>query len=557
VQVWGGTHTPAHINMIALVKFALRQSKHFIRIAPNIVIGRASLGDDSETLIQPEHYSLFTGDVSGPSLKATYYVYSSELNLESAAFHMAATVSTGLGVQFHYLKKGLKYLGECCPKVSVGGIKTNEGYVNLTLPLGWLVREKRYLDITQVLNFIYGDFFEERQITRVKLIDLDFSPEAVDFFRGPLWGVDKTRDVLNTSRNRRPHIGVVPHPPLGLNAEEYAELCFQLALAGADHIVDSDVLVDPPHCSIEDRATLVIEAIEKSQEETNKPAMYSVNITSNADRLLENADRAIEAAGKKGLIALGICVANTGLSALGMLREYVEQKNVPIHTHVTGLHLMTRHPTFGVNYRVFNVLARLLGTDIVHAGSLTGRYLLVLEPLTSEGSSPAEPMIYSSPVPSETYLRKMRTIAREESTREAIRNNEVLTIKSFKNSSGQRIKKTFQLVAGGINPANIEYNVRLLGNDIILLAGTGLFKSSTSDADFKAVQSIVRALHQAVDIIMSGENVGSAVTGPKRKSKFKDLTNFIEGHAEEFDTWDWRKQPNTMRELDRLRPCTS
>jgi ribulose 1,5-bisphosphate carboxylase large subunit-like protein len=515
------------------------------------------MSDDSEISIRPEHHSLFKGDVSGPSLTATYYVYSSELNLESAANHIAATISTGLGVQFHYVQEGLKYLNECCPKVEKSGIKANEGNVILRLPLDWMVRKRGYIDIAQVLSFIYGDFFQERQITRVKLIDLDFSPEAIDYFKGPLWGTDKIRDVLNTSRSRRPHIGVVPHPPLGMSAEKYAQLCFRLAVAGADHIVDSDVLTDPPHCSIEDRTTLVAEAIEKSKKETNKPAMYSVNITSNTDRLLENADRAIEASKGKGLIALGICVANIGFSALNILREYVEQKNVPIHVHTTGLHLITRNPTFGVNYKAWNALVRLLGADIAHAGSLTGRYLLVLETISSERFSSAEPMIYSSPVPSEVFVQKMRSIAREESIREATSNNEVLTIKSFKNSSGEKIKKTFPLIAGGINPANAEYNVRLLGNDVILLAGTGLFKSPTDDSEFKAVQSIVRALCQTLDIIMNGENVCNVVTDRRRRSKFKDLVNFFEQYEEEFKTWDWRKQPTAIRENDKLKPYIS
>ena len=510
-------------------------------------------------LIHPQYRSLFTGDISGPSLTATYYVNSSELNLESAAFHIASTISSGLGVHFHYLEEGLRYLKKCCPKVSVvPSMRKNEGYIHLSLPLDWMANDRGYLDITQVLSFIYGDFFEERQITRVKLMDLDFSADAIDFFKGPLWGVDKIRDVLGTSSRRRPHIAVVPHPPLGMSAEKYAQQCFELAVAGVDHIVDSDVLIDPPHCSIADRTALVIEEIEKARRKTGNDVMYSVNITANIDRLLENADKAIEGCGKDSLIAFGICVANTGLSALNVLREYVEQKNRPIHAHVTGLPLMTRNRTFGINYRAFNTLVRLLGADIVHGGSLTGRYLLVLQRMRQEEFLSTEPMVYQSPLPSETYLERMRTIAREESTKEAIENNESLTSKSFKKSSGQKIKTAFQLVAGGINPANTEYNARLLGNDVILLSGAGLFREPPQpEGEFDVVQSAVRGLRQAIDITMNNENVGNVVTDRKRRPKIKDLVKFIEAHAKEFDLWDWRKQPTALRELDRFKPYTS
>lgn len=533
-------------------------NEYFINVSHHLSIGRISLTSNSEVLIHPQYRSLFRGDISGPSLTATYYVNSSELNLESAAFHMASTISSGLGVHFKYLKEGLKYLKRCCPKVSVvPSTKKNEGYIKLSLPLQWMMNGKEYLDITQVLSFIYGDFFEERQMTRVKLMDLDFSTEAIDFFKGPLWGIDKIRDALNTLHSRRPHIAVVPHPPLGMSAEKYAQQCYQLALAGVDHIVDSDVLLDPPHCSIQDRTTLVIEAIEKSQHKTGNSVLYSVNISANTDRLIENADKVIEACGKNGIVVFGVCVANTGLSGLSMLREYVERKKRPIHAHVTGLPLMTRNPTFGINYRAFNTLVRLLGADIVHAGSLTGRYLLVLQKMHN-GFLGTEPMVYQSPVPSEKYLERMRTIAREESTKEAIENNETLTSKSFRNSSGQKIKATFQLVAGGINPTNVEYNIRLLGNDIILLSGAGLFRGPPpSKGDFKEVQSTIRGIRQAIDVTMDNENVGNAVKDPRRKSKVKDLAKFIKSHAEEFDLWDWRKQHTALRELDRFKPYTN
>jgi ribulose 1,5-bisphosphate carboxylase large subunit-like protein len=200
---------------------------------------------------------------------------------------------------------------------------------------------------------------------------------------------------------------------------------------------------------------------------------------------------------------------------------------------------MTRNPKFGVNYRSWNVLIRLLGADIAHAGSLTGRYLLTLEPVPSKKFVNAEKIMYRS---------------REESIKEAVANINVLTFEDFKKSSGEKIKKVFPLIAGGINPANIEYNVRLLGNDIILLVGSGLFKSP-KDNKFEAVQSTVRALRQSLDIIMSGRYVCDVATDRNSESKFRDLVKYYNQHVEEFLKWDWRKQPIRIREMDRLKPC--
>lgn len=490
------------------------------------------MASDSRTLIGPELQFLFEGEVSGPSLIADYYVSSSELGLRSAAFHIAAIISCGLGVHIDYLKESQEYFHNCCPKVIKvrPGPTMREGHIELKLPLDWMVGEK-HLDVTKILNFIYGDFFEERQLTRVKLTDVVFSAEAIDYFKGPCWGTEKIRDALRTSRDHRPHIGVVPHPPIGMNAKKYAQQCFQLALAGADHIVDSDVAIDAPYCSIQDRVTLVTDAIEKSQKETEKAVMYSVNITSDVDKLLENADRAVEACGRKDTLALGICVANTGLSALSMLRKYVEQKRTPIHVHVTGLPLMTRDKTFGIDTRVFNTLVRLLGADIVHVPSLTGRYIF-------------------------------EEVTRAESATEAHQNNEVLNSEvydsAFRKSSGENIRKVFSMVAGGINPANAEYHVRLFGNDTILMVGASLFRELPDPkGNLKTVQSIVRAICQVIEVIMNGENVVKVVADPddkRRESKLKDLVSFWERHGDEFSLWDWRKQQPSLQELARFRP---
>lgn len=70
------------------------------------MMGRTSLTNNSGILVRPEYHALFTGDVSGPSLTATYYVNSSELSLESAAFHIAATISCGLGGALSLSKRG-------------------------------------------------------------------------------------------------------------------------------------------------------------------------------------------------------------------------------------------------------------------------------------------------------------------------------------------------------------------------------------------------------------------------------------------------------------------
>lgn len=510
--------------------------------------------------VLPEYRSIFRGEVSGPYVVATYYIYSKDLAVETVGRRMSATLSCGLGVHSDYLVTGLNYLEHYSPKVIPGfTMSKNEGYVKLVIPLTQFIYREQFIDIPQMLNFLFGDFFEEQEITRIKLVDLDFSPDAIDLFPGPTVGVEGIRKLLGTYKNHRPHIAIVPQPPLGMNAQDYAALCYKIAKAGADHIVDSDVLVDPRDCSVFDRANLVIDAIEKAQNEKGgQPVLYSINITCGPDRIVEMAENVIEASGGSKYLALAICPANTGLSALRILSSYVKKLCIPLHAHVTGLPLMTRNRLYGISYKAFNILVRLLGADIVHAGSLTGRYLLVLEDLPRPSMPVIGPMVYSAPLPSQTYMETIYAKALAESTRYARENNDVLTYKIFRGLSGRRIKSSFQLIAGGINPTNVEYNVRLLGKDVILLAGAGLFSEPPpSKGSYLFIQSAVKSLRQVIDILLNNENIGDVVADESRRSTFKDLFNYIGRHDTEFDKWDWRKQPLDIRLLDRLSPAIS
>ena len=517
------------------------------------------ISNDYRPRIPPEDHYLFEGRVTGPYLEARYYVYSKDLVVQTIGQHMAATVSCGLGVHSKYLSPHLKNLQRYSPKVKPGpNISGHQGFVTLVFPLAPFLYDSNNLDIPQMLNFLFGDFFEEKEITRIKLEEVNFSEEALELFSGPLSGMEKVRESVGTQKTRRPHIAVVPQPPLGMDAQDYATLCGKIAEAGADHIVDSDILVNPPHCPILERAPLVISEIKKILGKIKgRSVLYSVNITCAPDRIVEMAEKVIEECGGREHLAFGVCVANTGLSTLRILSNYSRKVRIPIHAHVTGLPLMTKNPYYGSSYKAFNMIVRLLGADIVHIGSLTGRYLLVLEELLRP-SIPyiGMPMVYQSPIPSENYTERATTISEEESIIQARDSADVLSKELFVSASGRNIRESFPVVTGGINPSNAEYHARVLGNNIILLAGAGLFMEEPSKANYLSIQSAIRAFRQTVDIIMNNENVGTVMADERRSSKHRDLAEYWSRHKTAFDEWDWRKQPISIKSLDRLRPAT-
>lgn len=60
-----------------------------------------------------------------------------------------------------------------------------------------------------------------------------------------------------------------------------------------------------------------------------------------------------------------------GLPALEWLRSFTQ---VPIHGHRAGLAASMRHPALGVDFTVWQQLARLAGADHIHASGLGGKF---------------------------------------------------------------------------------------------------------------------------------------------------------------------------------------
>ncbi|MGL5513060.1 MAG: RuBisCO large subunit C-terminal-like domain-containing protein, partial [Sporomusa sp.] len=128
---------------------------------------------------------------------------------------------------------------------------------------------------------------------KTKLLDLEFPSEYVKQFRGPKFGIDGVRNLLGV--HGRPLLNIVMKPSTGLSPAQTAEIAYGLALAGADIIKDDELISDPPHCPLVDRVRAVMEAIHRADQESGEKTFYAFNITSGADRLRDNAYRAIEA----------------------------------------------------------------------------------------------------------------------------------------------------------------------------------------------------------------------------------------------------------------------
>ena len=161
---------------------------------------------------------------------------------------------------------------------------------------------------------------------KVKLLDLEFPQEFLKFFPGPKFGIQGIRDIIGV--HDRPLLNNMIKPCTGLSPEKTAELAYQAAVGGVDIIKDDELVANPPHCPLIERVKAVMPAIQNADRIKGEKTLFAFNITDRADRIKENALKALEA----GANCLMLNYATVGLDAARMITEDPEI-DVPILGH--------------------------------------------------------------------------------------------------------------------------------------------------------------------------------------------------------------------------------
>ncbi|WP_434511885.1 RuBisCO large subunit C-terminal-like domain-containing protein [Desulfitobacterium sp. AusDCA] len=207
---------------------------------------------------------------------------------------------------------------------------------------------------------------------KLKLLDLNFPRKFVESFKGPKFGIEGLRQLLNIPE--RPFVNNMIKPCTGWTPEEGAAMSYEVARGGVDIIKDDELLAaDESFCPLNDRIKAVMAAIKKAYEETGEKTLYTVNITDNVSKLKDNAKRAIEA----GANALMINFYTVGFSAAQMITEDPEI-NVPILAHVDFSGAMFGSPYHGISSPLLmGKLARMAGADMAIITSPYGKFPVV------------------------------------------------------------------------------------------------------------------------------------------------------------------------------------
>ena len=296
---------------------------------------------------------------------------------------------------------------------------------------------------------------------KIRLLDVYFPLELVKKYKGPKFGIEGTRKIIDVEK--RPLVLHIIKPKMGMTAEETARQVYQTAIGGVDAVKDDEMASDVYNCTFEDRVVAVMEVLKKVEKRTGKKVLYFLSITDEVYKLKARAKKAIEL----GANALLLCYS-AGPSALRMLAEDPEI-DVPLFLHPS--HMLGMIPT--VSFPVFAKICRLCGADFM-----------------------LSPTLWSSTPP----------VSLEESIRVA----------QVKTAPFYHIKKTWPMPSAGMYPGLMPTLVRECGFDICVPAGGGILGHRDG------YEAGAKAMRQAVDAVMKDLSLEEyAKTNPELQSAIK------------------------------------
>lgn len=245
-----------------------------------------------------------------------------------------------------------------------GAAPSKRGYEQATVVVSWPTENFGY-NLPALVSTLQGNLYELRQLSGVKLLDVEFPDSFAEHFRGPAFGVEGTRRLANVWG--RPLIGTIIKPSVGMPPADTAELVRTLVEAGVDFIKDDELMADPPHAPLRERVDQVMRVVNEHADRTGKKVLVAFNISDEMDRMLDHYDYIVQAEGACVMVSIN----SVGLAGV---RRICDLGALPVHGHRNGWGMLTRHPLLGIEFAAYQKMWRLAGVDHLHVNGIGNKF---------------------------------------------------------------------------------------------------------------------------------------------------------------------------------------
>jgi ribulose-bisphosphate carboxylase large chain len=368
-------------------------------------------------------------------LLCDFYVEPEGISLEEAAGGVAAESSVGTWTELTTIKPYVEKLA-----ARVFSIKGNN--IRIAYPIELFEPG----NMPNILSSVAGNVFGLRALRNLRLNDVILPRELVQCFKGPKYGIDGIRELLGVKD--RPLVGTIIKPKLGLKTKDHAKVAYDAWVGGCDVVKDDENLSSQRFNPFDDRVVETLEMRDRAEDETGEKKVYMVNITSETEEMLKRAQFVKDHGGRYLMIDILTC----GFSALQTVRE--QDFGLVLHAHRAGHAAFTKNTKHGISMSVIAKVARIIGVDQLHVGTVVGKM--------SE-------------------------------TREAVSENcEALKTDMY------GVNEVLPVASGGLYPGLVPALMKFFGNDFVIQAGGGIHGHTDGTV------SGAKAMRQAVDATLQG-----------------------------------------------------
>ena len=220
-------------------------------------------------------------------------------------------------------------------------------------------------NMPNILSSVAGNVFGLKALRNLRLIDIQLPALLTKTFSGPRYGIEGIRKLLKVKD--RPLVGTIIKPKLGLNPVEQAKVAYEAWAGGCDIVKDDENLSGQKFNPFEKRLDESLDARDRAEAETGERKVYMINITADTETMLDRADMVIDHGGEYVMVDILTC----GWAALQTLRQ--QNLRLVIHAHRAGHAAFTKNATHGIAMRPIATVARVIGVDQLHVGTVVGK----------------------------------------------------------------------------------------------------------------------------------------------------------------------------------------
>ena len=364
-----------------------------------------------------------------------FYVEPDGINLTEAAGGVAAESSIGTWTELPTIKPYVE-------KLAARVFSINGNNIRVAYPIELF----DHGNMPNILSSVAGNVFGLRALKNLRLNDIHLPRELVRSFKGPKYGIDGIRKLLNVQD--RPFVGTIIKPKLGLKTKDHTKVAYDAWVGGCDIVKDDENLSSQRFNPFDDRVVATLEMRDRAEEETGEKKVYMVNVTSETKEMIKRAQFVQDHGGKYLMIDILTC----GFSALQTIRE--QDFGLVIHAHRAGHAAFTKNPKHGISMRVIAKVARIIGVDQLHVGTVVGKM--------------------------------------SETQEEVSENCEALRTEL------DGLRNVLPVASGGLYPGLVPALMNFFGNDFVIQAGGGIHGHT------EGTVSGAMAMRQAVDATLHG-----------------------------------------------------